>query len=216
MTERLIFRPARESDCDEIAALYQISSDGVADYIWTTLARPGEDLLEVGRRRYARRDTNFSFENCTIVESCSEQDGAGGEESTETVAMLVAFPMHVDPLYEESDPILRPYSELEEDDSYYVCGVAVKDEWRGRGIGSQLMAQAEVDCRNRGFDKLSLLVFDQNRGAKSLYDRLGYQVRGWREVVPHPLIHYDGEILLMVKTLGRNSHFISGMQTGAE
>lgn len=201
MSEKLIYRAARESDCYEIAALYQISSDGVADYIWTTLADPGEDLLEVGRRRYARRDTNFSFENCTLVECHTASDDRDGEDTIETIAMLVAFPMHVDPLYEESDPVLRPYSELEEDGSYYICGVAVKEQWRGRGIGSQLMARAESDCRNKGFDKLSLLVFDQNRGAKSLYDRLGYKVTDRREVVPHPLIHYQGEILLMVKTL---------------
>jgi len=205
MTEQLTFRPARESDCDKIAALYQISSDGVADYIWKTLAQPGEDLLEVGRRRYARRDTNFSFENCTIVECSQGGEGVSGRGVIETVAMLVAFPMHVDPLYEESDPVLRPYSELEEDDSYYVCGVAVKDAWRGRGIGSQLMEQVEADCRDKGFDKLSLLVFDQNRGARSLYDRLGYKVADRRTVVPHPLIHYDGEVLLMVKTLASNN-----------
>jgi hypothetical protein len=189
MSQSLHYRPARESDCYEIASLYRISSDGVADYIWTKLAEPGEDLLEVGRRRYARRDTNFSFENCTIVQSPS----ASGDHAAETVAMLVAFPMHVDPLYEESDPILKPYSELEEDNSYYVCGVAVKD--------SRLMAQAEIDCRAKGFHKLSLLVFDQNRGAVSLYDRLGYKITDSREVVPHPLVHYDGRILLMVKKL---------------
>ena len=200
MSEDLIFRPALESDCSEIASLYQISSDGVADYIWSTLAEPGEDLLDVGRRRYARRDTNFSFENCTIVET-GDTDSSGDDSNVETVAMLVAFPMHVDPLYEESDTVLRPYSELEEDNSYYVCGVAVKEPWRGRGIGSELMALAEKDCRDQGFSKLSLLVFDQNRGARSLYDRLGYKVTERRKVVPHPLIHYDGEVLLMVKTL---------------
>lgn len=193
---KFVFRPARKSDCPEIAALYQLSSDGVADYVWKILAEPGEDPLAVGQRRYARRDTNYSFENCTIVESSSD----GSEPAT--VAMLVAFPMHVDPLYEESDPVLRPYSELEEDDSYYVCGVAVKEAWRGRGIGSQLMLRAETDCCNKGFNKLSLLVFDQNQGAKLLYDRLGYEVSDRRDVVPHPLIHYDGEVLLMVKQLG--------------
>ena len=204
MNDKLIYRPARESDCDEIAALYQISSDGVADYIWSTLAQPGEDLLEVGRRRYARRDSNFSFENCTIVEDRASPDQAGEQGIVETVAMLVAFPMHVDPLYEEGDPVLRPYSELEEDGSYYVCGVAVKEQWRGRGIGSQLMTRAESDCRSKGFDKISLLVFDQNRGAKTLYDRLGYKVADRRKVILHPLIHYDGEVLLMVKTLDRD------------
>jgi len=201
MMANLRFRPATEADCYEIAKLYSLSSDGVADYIWSTLAQPGEDLFEVGRRRYARRDTNFSFQNCTIVENLLDAGEGERESKTETVAMLVAFPMEVDPLYEESDPVLRPYSELEEDDSYYVCGVAVKEQWRGRGIGRRLMALAEQQCRALGYNKLSLLVFDQNRGAKSLYDRLGYRITDRRQAVAHPLIHYEGDVLLMVKAL---------------
>jgi hypothetical protein len=35
------FRPAEKSDCREIASLYSISSDGVADYIWTKLSVNG-------------------------------------------------------------------------------------------------------------------------------------------------------------------------------
>lgn len=63
----LQFRPAEKSDCRAIAFLYSISSDGVADYIWTKLAQPGEDILDVGRRRYEREDTLFSYQNCTVV-----------------------------------------------------------------------------------------------------------------------------------------------------
>jgi hypothetical protein len=61
-------RPARKSECRRIAELYRIASDGVADYIWTKLAQPGEDILDVGRRRYEREGTPFSYENCKMVE----------------------------------------------------------------------------------------------------------------------------------------------------
>jgi hypothetical protein len=54
MGEETRFRRARAKDCGEIAALYSISSDGAADYIWRKLEGPGEDPLEVGERRYAR------------------------------------------------------------------------------------------------------------------------------------------------------------------
>jgi hypothetical protein len=40
--------------------------------------------------------------------------------------MLVAFPMAVDKNAEpEDDPVLASYSKLEEDNSYYICGVAI-------------------------------------------------------------------------------------------
>jgi len=183
-------RPAEKSNCAQIAALYRISSDGVADYIWTRLAEPGEDPLEVGRRRYAREDSVFSYRSCTVVEF-------GGE----VVGMLVAFPMHVDPEATETDPVLKPYAELEEDESYYICGMALFPEHRGRGIGSRLLGLAEEQAREQGFGKLSLIVFEQNEGALRLYRREGYLEVARAAVVPHPLIHFTGDALLMVKPL---------------
>ena len=128
-------RPARKSDCRRIAELYRISSDGVADYIWTRLASPGEDILEVGRRRYEREGTLFSYQNCKLV-----------DRNGEILGMVVAFPMKVDPEYVET-------------------------------------------------------VFEQNAGAKRLYERAGYNEKLRHAVVPHPLIHYTGDALLMVKHL---------------
>jgi len=186
-------RPARKSDCRRIAELYRISSDGVADYIWTKLSRPGEDILEVGRRRYEREGTPFSYENCKMV----EVKGA-------VVGMLVAFPMKVDRDYRETDPVLVPYSLLEEDESYYVCGMAVDEAQRGKGIGMALLDEAERTCRQSGLEKLSLIVFEQNIKARRLYERFGYVMTRRHPVFPHPLIHYTGDALLMVKDLRGN------------
>jgi ribosomal protein S18 acetylase RimI-like enzyme len=184
------FRAARKSDCRRIAELYRISSDGVADYVWTRLAQPGEDLLDVGRKRYEREGIPFSYQNCTLV-----------ERRGSVVGMLVAFPMEVDPRREETDPVLRPYSKLEEDRSYYICGMAVDPDHRGKGIGTRLLAEAERVCRERGLSKLSLIVFEQNAGARRLYERAGYAETDRQKVQAHPLLHYTGDALLMVKHL---------------
>jgi ribosomal protein S18 acetylase RimI-like enzyme len=186
----ITLRPARKSDSRRIAELYRISSDGVADYIWSKLATPGEDILEVGQRRYEREGTLFSYQNCKMV----EREG-------EIIGMLVAFPMRVDAEYVETDPVLVPYSVLEEDESYYVCGMAIEPAFRGQGLGTQLLSEAERSARALGFSKLSLIVFEQNAGAKRLYDRHDYVEKRRHTVVPHPLIHYTGDALLMVKHL---------------
>jgi len=79
--------------------------------------------------------------------------------------------------------------------------VAINESQRGKGLGKQLLAQAEIYCVKAGLSKLSLLVFDQNEGAKSLYHRLVYAIKARREVVPHEIFHYSGDVLLMVKDL---------------
>ncbi len=125
------FRPARKKDCATIAALYRIASGGCADYIWTKLADPDEDILIVGQRVLEREDL-FSYRNCTVV----EYEG-------KIVGMLFGFPSQADPSEEESDPVLAPYSKLVEDNSYYICGMALFPEHRGRRIGTRLLALAE-------------------------------------------------------------------------
>ncbi len=184
-------RPARRQDCRTIAELYSISSDGVANYIWTKLAAPGEDIVDVGARRYEQEDSNFSYRNCIIA----ELDGSAA-------GMLVAFPMIVDPAHVEEDPVLVPYSRLEEDGSYYICGMAVFPEYRGRGVGRHMLARAERDARTQDYTVLSLVVFEQNEGAKRLYERNGFVEVARAPVIPHPLIRHVGDALLMVKRIG--------------
>jgi ribosomal protein S18 acetylase RimI-like enzyme len=162
-------RPAVKSECRTIAELYRISSDGVAEYIWTKFAEPGEDLLDVGQRRYEQEDSVFSYRNCSMV-----------DRKGKTAGMIIAFP---------------------EPASYYICGMAVFPEYRGRGIGTQLLTLAEKHAHGHGLSKLSLIVFEQNEGAKRLYERSGFYEKAHEPVVPHRLIHFDGRAVLMVKDL---------------
>jgi ribosomal protein S18 acetylase RimI-like enzyme len=49
-----------------------------------------------------------------------------------------------------------------------------------------------------GARELSLLCFESNAGARRLYEREGFRVTGRRPIVPHPMIHAAGDVLLMV------------------
>ena len=184
------FRPARKKDCATIAALYRIASGGTADYLWTKLAAPGEDILIVGQRLYEREDSAFGYRNCTVV-----------EDEGKIVGMLVGFPLQADPSEEESDPVLAPYSKLVEDNSYFICAMALFPEHRGRHIGTRLLALAEEHARDKGLRKVSLIVFGQNTDARRLYDRTGYHEVRRGPIYPHPLIHYTGDAILMVKEI---------------
>ena len=99
--------------------------------------------------------------------------------------------------YEPADPILEPYEKLEIPGSLYICALALFPKFRGRGLGTEMLSIASKQARERGFDKLSLLVFEQNEGAVRLYERNGFEVVDRAPVVPHDLIHHTGEVLLM-------------------
>src|SRR5690606_7970786 len=100
----LDIRWARQEDAGDIARLFLVSSDGLAAYIWSRMDMPGLSLEEIGAARYARTDTAFSYENCLVALSRGE-----------VVGMAHAFAMEADPdAPEEDDPVLRPYSELED------------------------------------------------------------------------------------------------------
>lgn len=59
-------------------------------------------------------------------------------------------------------------------------GMAVAREWRGRGVGSGLLAAAIARARERGLHKLSLSVFPHNAAAISLYRKFGFVEEGRR------------------------------------
>jgi ribosomal protein S18 acetylase RimI-like enzyme len=59
-------------------------------------------------------------------------------------------------------------------------GMAVAREWRGRGVGSALLAAAIDWSREHGLHKLSLGVFVHNAAAIALYRKFGFVEEGRR------------------------------------
>jgi ribosomal protein S18 acetylase RimI-like enzyme len=186
----ITIRQATRDDCARIARLFMIASDGVAEYIWSRVEAPDLSLLEIGKRRYAREGTAFSYQNCLVA----EKNGA-------VIAMLHSFPMHKrddDEYTVEVDPVLAPYSALEDCGSLYVSAVAVFHEHRRLGIGTRLLEEARRRARALGLDRLSLICFEKNTKALRLYQRLGFRELRRRAIVPHPFLHYrEGDAILL-------------------
>jgi RimJ/RimL family protein N-acetyltransferase len=59
-------------------------------------------------------------------------------------------------------------------------GMAVARNWRGRGVGSALLASAIEWARERGLHKLSLAVFAHNAAGIALYRKFGFVEEGRR------------------------------------
>jgi ribosomal protein S18 acetylase RimI-like enzyme len=189
-------RPAVPDDSRFIAEMLDLSSDGVALIEWTEAAREtGERTpLDIGAQLYTADRGDYSYRNCRLAEVAGQRAG-----------MLLSFPLRArdaahaaaPPPFDPGD-VFAPYRYLEAPDTWYVCGVAVLPRYRGRGIGTRLMQLARDQARQQGYERLSLVVFEENAAAVRLYRRLGYEVVNRAPIVPHPLIRARGDALLMV------------------
>ncbi len=188
------FRAAKKEDSREIARLFQIASGGVVDYVWSTLVSqyPGLTPVEIGARRYAREDTPFSYKNCTI---------AGYNDVVAGMVLGYVMEGREGASDEPADPVLEPYGRLEIPGSFYIAAMATFPEFRGQGLGTKMLDLAGEQARERRCGSISLLVFEQNERAVKLYERNGFKVVGRAPIVPHPLIHYTGDALLMAAPL---------------
>jgi ribosomal protein S18 acetylase RimI-like enzyme len=61
-----------------------------------------------------------------------------------------------------------------ERDEFLLNNLAVVKHARGQGIGTQILADVEERAKQAGLTKVALLVSVDNKGARQLYERMGY------------------------------------------
>lgn len=58
----------------------------------------------------------------------------------------------------------------------FICDFSVHEAFRGRGYGEAALEELEHKVQTLGITSISLHVFGHNRVARSLYEKLGYEV----------------------------------------
>jgi len=77
-------------------------------------------------------------------------------------------------------------------------GLCVRKEFRGQGIGEALMRATIAKARGR-FDVIDLSVLTNNKGAKKLYEKLGFRTYGTRKYALKRAGRYFDEDLMILK-----------------
>lgn len=75
-------------------------------------------------------------------------------------------------------------------------GMAVARDWRGRGVGSALLAEAFRWARWAGVEKLALSVYPHNEAALALYRKFGFQQEGRLTGHSKKSYGYEDEIVM--------------------
>ena len=188
------FRPARIEDADVLAELVNYAGEGLPLYLWGTLAKDGEKAWDVGRRRAAREDGAFSYRNATIIEHEGHCAGA-----------LIGYeiPDQPQPFPEDMPAMFVPLQELEDlaPGTWYVNVLAVRPQFRNAGLGTWLMELAEETARGLSKRGLSVIVSDNNAGARRLYTRCGYHEHASRPMVKDGWRNAGRNWVLLMKEL---------------
>ncbi|MGC3940930.1 GNAT family N-acetyltransferase [Roseobacter sp. EG26] len=193
----LHLRPARLGDAKNLAKLIDIAGEGIPSWLWSQSVAVGQSPLDVGIERARRQSGGFSYRNAILAEAFDQVAG-----------MVLTYPIEIMP--QESpddlpDPI-APFVELEKQSvgSWFVNALAVFPEFRGLGIGTALMEEVEHAAHRRGYDRLSIQVYEQNVGAVRLYEHLGYIAISQARVRCHPCQpYYSGDVVLLEKQVGQ-------------
>ncbi len=184
-------RPATAQDADDLARLINFAGEDLPLHFWKMIAEDGEDPWITGRKR-AQRDTGgFSFRNATIAD-------AGGKVAAALIAYPVAEP-DGPPDTSQTPAVFVPLEELEAlaGGTFYINVIAAYPEYRGRGLGTRLLNEAERMAAGR---PLSLIVSDGNTGACRLYERYGFRTQATRAIVKTGDWECEGENwVLMVR-----------------
>ena len=185
-------RRAVKADAPSLARLMDIAGEGIPSYLWAQSATESDTPLDVGARQAAREEGGFSYRNAYVLET-------GGV----VAGMLLGY--RQPRLYPEVNlaqvpAVVRPLIELEAlaPGSWYAEALAVLPEYRGHGLGSNLLDLAEALARESGARQLSLVVASENEGAFRLYQRSGYRAIAQRPVIDYPGAAHGGAWMLMV------------------
>ncbi|WP_342076856.1 GNAT family N-acetyltransferase [Yoonia sp. SS1-5] len=185
------FRLANANDASRLAALVNFAGDGLPLYLWQKRAKPGEDPWQIGRDRQAEKATDG-----TVV----VMDDGDGAVASLTGYVIGAGPEPIDP---GLSALLRPLLELENMalNSWYVNVLACYPARRGAGIGTGLLDIAEQLARAAGLGRMSVIVADDNTGARRLYERHGFKFAASAPCAKQDWDAATKEWQLMIRTL---------------
>jgi GNAT superfamily N-acetyltransferase len=191
--EREIFlRDATSADARSLAELIAIAGAGIPQWLWAQMAGPNEDVLDVGIRRAKRDEGGFSWTNAVVA----EVDGS-------VIGMILGYRLEdeEDEDLEQFPDILRPFLELERrvPGSWYINAFALYNPWRGRGIGTRLLAAASERARSLGCRQMSVQTFSETPRSEAFYNRHRFRRLDTRRLPTPSPCHHGGDTVLLLR-----------------
>jgi ribosomal protein S18 acetylase RimI-like enzyme len=194
MSQSRSIRRATPQDDLPLAELVNFAGEGLPFYLWTKMAESGQDPWSVGTARARREEGSFSYRNATVI-----------DEDRGVAACLIGYPLSEQPaaIDETTMPAMFvPLQQLENlvPGTWYVNVLASYPKWRNKGLGTILLKHAEKLAFAAGVKNgMSVIVADNNKAARRLYERMGYRKVAGRPMVKENWQSSGSAWILLVK-----------------
>ena len=190
---QISYRDGRNEDCAILAKLINIASEGIIEFLFHDLI-PDMTSVQMVAHNLSAENSFYSYKNAIVAEYNQNLIGAS-----------LSYPSRFHQITEETRNFL-PEDRLEHFKSFYASRVedslllnalCVDERFRGKGIGTKLIALTKKKAKKDGFKSLSLMVLADNADAHRLYARCGFKTVEAVELKWHELIPHEGGCLLL-------------------
>lgn len=178
----MTIREARAEDAADLVRFINMAADDLPLHFWRKSVGPSGDAMAYGAERARRETGSFSYRNAWLA-----------EVEDQVAACLLGYaaeetPGPIDP---DTPAIFVPLLELEAlaPGSWYLNVLATYAPFRGRGLGSLLLARAEEIARAGGHRTISLIAEDTHLDALRLY-----RAKGFTEIARRPVVKGDWQV----------------------
>ena len=166
----MYIRRATQEDAPTAARLIRMAIQDIAEVL--TGEEKEDRILQVLAYLFQQENNRLSYENCFVCDVDGKIVGLilmyFGGDAAELDEPLAARLRIV-----RNKPSLVIEKEAEAED-FYIDTLCVAPAFRGQGIGMALIEFAEQYAKEKGYERLSLIVEQHNVRAQTLYTRLGY------------------------------------------
>jgi ribosomal protein S18 acetylase RimI-like enzyme len=187
------YRTGKVEDCTRLAQFVDIASDGVVEFLFHDLI-PGQSPVQIVAQNLSADRDHYTFRDAIVAQS-----------GQKLIGMSLAYPSHFHRISSGMREIFPPdrlkhvenifTSEVK--NSLYLDTLGVDQDFRGKGVGSQLISLTQKKAVAHGINALSLIVLADNTGAQKLYRRHGFEIVCHIEMDAHELIPHEGGAFLM-------------------
>ncbi|MGI6093142.1 MAG: GNAT family N-acetyltransferase [Veillonellaceae bacterium] len=189
----VLYRTARAEECVVLAEGINKTAGGILDFLYHDLL-PGQSTVELVAGFLAEGGRYDSYSSITVA-----------EHDNQVIGLVSSYPANfhcIDPEMEAFFPkerldAVRDFFCTRVEDSYYLSAVYVDEDFRGFGIGTELITITKKKAKALGYNVLSLLVMADNETALKVYAKNGFKKVKHVELNPNEFIPHVGGVYLL-------------------